>query len=161
MVEHVSSAVVDAGLLPVLVTADPEVATWAAGQAIPSIPDPGEGLNTAAREGVRWAGRSRSSWMILHSDLPLLTSRELKIFIEHANETDAIAPSADGGTSAIAANHEIEFAFGPSSFSRHLPRLRNASVVALTGLLHDVDAPADLHAARHHPRGQWIERALR
>ena len=95
--------------------------------------------------------------MILHSDLPLLTAHDLRALI--ATDT-AIAPSSDGGTSAIMSVHEIEFAYGASSFSRHLPRLQSPTVVARTGLLHDVDAPRDLEAARKHSRGQWIDNVL-
>lgn len=160
MVEHVSTAAIDSGLIPVLVTADTEVATWAAGQAIPSIPDPGEGLDAAAAAGVRWAGRSGSQWMILHSDLPLLTPGELEQFVAAADGAAAIAPSSDGGTSAITSDQEIEFAFGPGSFGRHLAKMAMPSIVALTGLLHDIDSPSDLAAARAHPRGVWIERVL-
>lgn len=161
MVEHVAGVVVEAGLIPVLVTADPEVATWAAGQAIPSIPDPDRGLDAAAREGVRWASQCSIRWMILHSDLPLLTAGDLSVFAAAAEGSDAIAPSADGGTSAISAHREIEFAFGPGSFRRHLARLSSPEVVALTGFLHDVDSPSDLLSARRHPRGSWLEPSLR
>lgn len=161
MVEHVSAVVADSGLIPVLVTADVEVATWAASQAIPSIPDPGQGLDAAAEAGVEWVGHSGSRWVVLHSDLPLLTSTELSAFWEEADGGDAIAPSSDGGTSAITSVSPISFSFGPSSFSRHLSRLRSPAVVAKTGFLHDVDSPADLSSVRAHPRGQWMGQVLR
>lgn len=160
MVEHVTKVVIDIGLIPVLVTADPDVATWALGQAIPSIPDPGEGLSAAAAEGVRWAKQSDSRWMILHSDLPLLRSDDLEVFMGAVDDNGAIAPSSDGGTSAIASNDNIEFVFGQGSFGRHLARLTNPEVIATTGFLLDVDSPADLAAARGHPRGEWIGRVL-
>lgn len=161
MVEHVADVVADAGLIPVLVTADPKVATWAAGQAIPSIPDPGQGLNAAAVEGVNWAGHSGARWMILHSDLPLLTTEDLNAFWESAGDGDAIAPSSDGGTSAVTSRATIEFCFGPASFSRHLARLDDPAVFSSTGFLHDIDSPADLEAASAHRRGHWIGQVLR
>lgn len=160
MVEHVSDAAVEAGLIPVLVTADPEVATWAAGHAIPSIPDPGRGLDAAAAAGVEWATAGSSGWMILHSDLPLLTAGEIHSFLKAAGDGGAIAPSSDGGTSAIMSRRRIAFVYGPSSFSRHLARMDQPSIVALTGFLHDLDSPDDLESARLHPRGRWIETVL-
>ena len=160
MVEHVSNVVIETGLIPVLVTADPDVATWAAGQGIPSIPDNGEGLSAAAARGVDWAVRGGSHWLILHSDLPMLTSIELQAFVAAIDTGDAIAPSSDGGTSAISSSREIQFAFGPGSFSRHLARLAEPSVVVRPGLLHDIDSPADLAAARAHPLGRWLEGVL-
>lgn len=160
MVEHVSNVVVESDLIPVLVTADPGVATWAAGQGIPSIPDAGEGLSAAAARGVDWAVRSGSRWLILHSDLPMLSSVDLQAFVAAIDTGDVIAPSSDGGTSAISSRRAIEFTFGPGSFSRHLARLVEPSVVARHGLLHDIDSPADLDAARAHPLGRWLEGVL-
>lgn len=160
MVEHVSSVAVEAGLIPVLVTADPEVATWAAGRALPSIPDPGPDLDAAAAAGVDWAVAGASAWMVLHSDLPLLTVDEMIRFLRAAESGEAIAPSSDGGTSAITSARRISFVFGPSSFSKHLARMDRPSVVALTGFLHDLDSPIDLESARSHTRGRWIESVL-
>lgn len=160
MVEHVADVVVQAGLIPVLVTADAEVATWAAGQAIPSVPDPGKGLDSAATAGVEWAEASNSHWAILHSDLPLLRAAEINRFLAAAEAGEAIAPSSDGGTSAIMSSRPFRFAFGPSSFSRHLARMEQPAVVALTGLLHDLDSPIDLESARTHPRGRWIDQVI-
>lgn len=160
MVEHVADVVVEAGLIPILVTADPEVATWAAANAIPSIPDPGRGLDAAATAGVEWAEASNSAWMVLHSDLPLLSVSEVHRFLMAAGDGAVIAPSSDGGTSAIMSPRRIGFAFGPSSFSRHLARMEQPSVVTLTGFLHDLDSPVDLESARSHPRGRWIESVI-
>lgn len=161
MVEHVADVVVRAGLIPVLVTADAEVATWAAGQAIPSVPDPGKGLDSAATAGVEWAEASNSRWAILHSDLPLLTVAEIHRFLSAAQTGEAIAPSSDGGTSAVMSPRRVRFAFGPSSFTKHLARMDQPGVVALIGFLHDLDSPIDLESARSHPRGRWIERVIK
>lgn len=160
MVEHVWTVVTESDLIPVLVTADTDVATWAAGNGIPSIPDPGGGLNVAAARGVEWAMRSGSRWLILHSDLPMISPADLKAFAAAVGSGDAIAPSSDGGTSAISSIDEIEFAFGAGSFHRHLSKLTSPTVVARPGFLHDIDSPADLAAARAHPLGRWIEGVL-
>lgn len=156
MAGHVASATEEAGLIPVVVTADASVAEWATGEGLPSIPDPGNGLSAAASAGARWASRSGSRWVILHSDLPLLTTADLRSFWRAGEKGDAIAPSSDGGTSAITATSTIDFTYGPASFSRHLPRLNDAAVVSVPGLLHDVDSPSDLESVIYHPRGRWI-----
>lgn len=143
-------------MIPILVTADARVAEWAARTAIPSVPDPGNGLSEAAAAGARWANRGASRWIILHSDLPLLSAPDLNTFWERALEADAIAPSSDGGTSAITSRGPMEFSYGPGSFSRHLADLDNPSIVATTGFLHDLDSPADLESVCDHPRGRWL-----
>lgn len=158
MVIHVSEVVETVGLLPLIVTADAGVATWAATAGLPSLPDDGEGLSAAAGVGARWASESNSRWLILHSDLPLLTVGELADVAGHCEDgSDVIAPSSDGGTSAISAASPMEFSFGPASFHRHLTRLATPVVIARTGLLHDIDSPNDLSSARSHPRGRWID----
>ena len=98
---HVAETVEEAGLLAMFVTGDPEVAAWATSSGFPSLPDPGQGLNAAAAAGVEWADRSRSTWIVLHSDLPLLQAEDLGALAN--TRTDVIAPSSDGGTSAISA----------------------------------------------------------
>ena len=155
---HVAEVVERAGLLAMFVTDDPEVAAWSTSMGFPSLPDPGQGLNAAAVAGVEWALQSRSRWIVLHADLPLLRAADLHTLTE--KNSDVIAPSTDGGTSAISAQHSIEFAFGPGSFHKHLWRLDSPRVVARPGLLLDVDSPSDLAAALKHPRGQWMADVL-
>lgn len=155
LASHVAETVEAAGLLPLFVTSDREVAAWATSMGFPSLPDPAAGLDVAAATGVEWARQSSSRWIVLHSDLPLLRDDELvRLELE---ESDWIAPSADGGTSAISAKEPIDFAFGPGSFHRHLARLQTPGVIATTGLLHDLDSPADLRSALAHPRGSWLK----
>lgn len=156
---HVAEIAEDAGTLPVFVTADPDVATWATGLGFPSLPDPGSGLDDAATAGVEWAGNSMSRWIVLHSDLPLLDENDLRALT--TQDGDVIAPSADGGTSAISATHPIRFAYGPGSFHRHLARLDSPTIVARRGLLHDVDSPGDLESALRHPKGKWLGNTVR
>ncbi|MFV1962329.1 MAG: NTP transferase domain-containing protein, partial [Acidimicrobiia bacterium] len=155
---HVAETVEEAGMLAVFVTDDPEVAAWATSTGFPSLPDPGQGLNAAAAAGVEWAAQSSSIWIVLHSDLPLLQAEDLRVLADA--RTDVIAPSSDGGTSAISAGHSIEFAFGPASFHKHLPRLDSPRIVARLGLLLDIDSPADLSSGLSHPRGRWMRTAL-
>lgn len=151
---HVAETAANCDLLPLIVTSDSEVATWAATAGFPSQPDPGTGLNGAAASGAHWAKEAASRWLIVHADLPLLTDDDL--FAVSSLDGNVIAPSSDGGTSVLSAVETIEFAYGTASFHRHLPRLRSPTVVARPGLLHDVDSPADLESALHHPNGSWL-----
>ncbi|HEX2404568.1 MAG TPA: NTP transferase domain-containing protein, partial [Acidimicrobiia bacterium] len=102
LAERTATLAVDAGLIPILVAGDGEVGEWALMNGFPSIPDPGEGLDGAALAGTTWASEASSEWIVLHADLPLLTASE----VEELNESlimagAVIAPSADGGTSAL------------------------------------------------------------
>jgi 2-phospho-L-lactate guanylyltransferase len=156
---HVAEVVEEAGLLSLFVTDDPEVVAWSTSMGFPSLPDPGQGLDAAASAGVEWANQSQSRWVVLHADLPLIRAADLHALLD--TNTDVIAPSTDGGTSAISAQHPMDFAFGPGSFHRHLGRLDSPVIVARTGLLLDVDSPSDLAAALQHTRGRWIAEVLR
>lgn len=155
LADHVATTAAAAGALPVVVTADAHVAEWATRSGFPSIADPGMGLDAAAESGVAWAGRSASRWLVLHADLPLLSVDDIVALTEVAHR-GVIAPSSDGGTSAIGGEGPARFAFGISSFQRHLRILADPLVVTRPGLLLDVDSPEDLRAASADPRGRWI-----
>lgn len=158
LAEHTADVAVEAGLIPLLVAGDGEVAEWALGHGLPVIPDTGEGLDAAAAAGVEWAIGSASDWIVVHTDLPLLTPDELTdVVVSVTTGAVAIAPSADGGTSALAGSGPATgFAYGPGSFQRHLACNPGAVIVVRLGLLHDVDTYPDLVAARSHDRGAWL-----
>lgn len=157
LADHVATTAVSAGLLPVVVTADPEVAEWSVLSGFPSIPDPGAGLNAAASVGVEWAMESKSRWLVVHSDLPLVAQSDLLTLDGVIGRGEnVLAPSADGGTSAIGSGAPIPFSFGVSSFHEHLTTLGDPVVVSTPGLLLDIDSPADLDAAMTTPRGTWL-----
>lgn len=146
-----------AGLIPVVVTGDDRVSSWAASLGVPALADPGTGLSAAATVGVEWARATRSPWLVLHSDLPLLTASDLAPMTDAiSGGREAIAPSSDGGTSAIGAKRPIKFSYGVGSFGAHLGRMRDPVIVTSIGLLHDLDTPADLESALRHPRGSWL-----
>lgn len=155
---HVGETVEQAGLIPLLVTGDGEVVEWAISSGFPTVPDPGLGLDAAAAAGVEWASATASAWIVLHSDLPLLRVADLKTIIDAGPVV--LAPSSDGGTSAIAADRPIRFSFGRSSFHKHLARLTEATVITTTGLLHDVDTADDLRSVLAHRRGAWLREVL-
>lgn len=157
LADHVATTAAGADLLPVVVTGDADVAEWATLAGFPSLPEGGPGLDAAATAGVRWATESGSRWIVLHSDLPLLALSELTELGSALSEgRSVVAPSADGGTSAIGSDEQVVFSFGVSSFHRHLGTLGNPVVVTRMGLLLDVDSPADLEAAVSTPRGRWL-----
>lgn len=146
-----------AGLIPLIVAGDHDVAEWALIRGIPTVDDPGSDLNAAAAAGVEWSRTADCSWIVIHCDLPLLQIDELEDLVAAlAIGGTVIAPSADGGTSALGGTDPLEFSYGPGSFHRHFARNPNAVVLARIGLLHDVDSPSDLVSARRHPRGKWL-----
>lgn len=145
---HVVEIVTKAGLVPTIVTADTEVSTWAQSSMLEVILDPGNGLDAAATTGVEWAVGTFSNWLVVHSDLPLLSPDDVEKLVAGLESDGAVlAPSSDGGTSAIGASGRFAFSFGVGSFHRHLARMGCPRVIARTGLLLDVDSPDDLIAA--------------
>lgn len=157
MAERTIAAAEEALLLPIIVTAAHDVTKWASDLGLVVIADPGSGLDSAATAGTSWATLEGLMWMVLHADLPLILPDELAaagIVIEQGR--DLIAPSSDGGTSAVSSAGTMVFAYGPGSFRRHLPRLSDPVILIRLGTLLDLDSPDDLHAALAHPLGSWL-----
>lgn len=157
MADHVTSTAESAGLLPVIVTDAQDVAEWGASRGLPTIPQPAGGLDSAGKAGIDWALAANSGWLVVHADLPLLRAadlEELAAVLEAGD--DPIAPSSDGGTSAIGGRAALNLAYGPGSFHRHLARLASPRVLVRPGLILDVDTPADLETAIRHPSGAWL-----
>jgi len=161
LARHVTTAASTAGLLPVVVTGDADVAEWSTLSGFPILADPGRGLDSAATAGALWAMASGSRWIVVHSDLPLLAPSDLA-HLESimSGNRNVVAPSADGGTSAIGSHRPVTFSYGVSSFHRHLGVLEDPVVVTRPGLLLDVDSPMDLAAAIAMPRGRWMRDVL-
>lgn len=156
LADHVATTVSDTGLMPLIVTADGHVAEWATRAGFPSVADPGIGLDAAASAGVAWADRARSDWVVLHADLPLIGPDDITALTRALGASPVLAPSSDGGTSAIGHHSHRDFSFGPASFHRHLQMLPDAEIVTSPGLLLDIDSPSDLNAALSAPAGHWI-----
>lgn len=151
------SIVEAAGLIPVVVTGDDRVSSWAASLGVPALADPGTGLSDAAATGVEWAQATRAPWVVLHTDLPLLTAPDLAPLADAvADGRETIAPSSDGGTTALGARRRIRFSYGEGSFAAHLGRMQDPVIVTSLGLLHDLDTPDDLKSALRHPLGAWL-----
>jgi 2-phospho-L-lactate guanylyltransferase len=142
---HTVAISLAAGSSVTTVTGDPKVSAWAQGLGIAVIPEPeGGGLDAAARAGVEAAKGRR--WLILHADLPLLEPNDITAVVEAARDGFALAPSHDGGTSAVVGTtSDFPFRYGPGSFQRHLAAVAGrATVVNRPGFGADVDQPSDL-----------------
>ena len=136
------------------------VGTSRHGQAddLPLLADPGLGLNAALQSAfVEAATAGASRVVILHADLPQLTTRDCELLAAAAPGSIAIAPDRhDTGTNALSlplpAASAFAFAFGPDSFARHHAEADRIGLPIETirspGLAHDIDEPGDLPDAR-------------
>lgn len=153
------AAVQGAGARPVVLAADRQVARWASTRGVPVMVDRREGLDGAAAALVADARSRQLAWLVVHADLPLLTSADIGLALRILEEGGSpIAPADDGGTSLIGGHDGMRFSYGPASFHRHLARLPRSRVVVRVGLSLDLDGPRDLVAVRSHLRGDWLHR---
>lgn len=130
-----------AGCDVAVVTADATVTGWAEAQGLTVVTDPGSGLDAAAEAGVTIA--PTRPWAVVHGDLPFIGPSDVAALF--TGSLPAIAPSKDGGTSAIATTGPFRFRYGPASFRRHLAEVGGAArVVVRRGLAIDVDRPRDV-----------------
>lgn len=157
MAERTVSAAEEAKMIPTIVSSATDVADWAIHLGLLLLNESRPGLNPAAERGVSWALAEGLQWIVLHADLPLVSAADLSSLREVVESGgDAIAPSCDGGTSALSCRSTITFGYGPGSFHTHLPRMTQPTILTPTGLLHDLDSMDDLVAAAEHPRGRWL-----
>ena len=157
LARRTANAAIAAGAAPVILSANEAVSKWAADQGYDVLLDEGSSLDEAAHAATLFA--NNEPWLICHADLPLLRSEDLDRALDlMAHGSWVLAPSNDGGTSLIGGIGQFEFAFGPSSFHRHLARLahRSVQVMISAGTLLDLDLPGDFTAAAAHPRGAWL-----
>jgi 2-phospho-L-lactate/phosphoenolpyruvate guanylyltransferase len=113
------------------------------------FPDGGGGLNA---ELASLAGSiGPQPLLVIHADLPLLTTEDISLLLAEGEGGCAIAPDRKGsGTNALALRDPsgFEFLFGPESCGRHLAASEGRTrVVRRLGLGLDVDTPEDLDAA--------------
>ena len=145
---HTATEALRTGAQVAVVTGSAAVATWA--HSIPTgvvMESDDRGLDGAAHDVTNAAGSGR--WMVLHADLPLVTSGDLMAAIELWEEgMTVISPSHDGGTPLIMGTGAFPFAYGPGSFHRHVrAAVGRARTIVRTGLALDLDTPGDLEAA--------------
>jgi 2-phospho-L-lactate guanylyltransferase len=113
------------------------------------LPDRGRGLNSELQACANDAGAR--PLLVLHADLPLLTTADIAMLMAQAAQHVAIAPDRHGaGTNALAAPRaaSLHFAFGPESCQRHLHLSgAGARLVRRQGLALDIDTMDDITAA--------------
>jgi 2-phospho-L-lactate guanylyltransferase len=140
-------AVDGTSMTPLVLTSDASVAAWAAAHRVRVAADSGGGLSASVTAAV--AEHALPRWLVMHVDLPLVTSDALQNLASAADEyLHAIAPSVDGGTNVIAGSGAFRFAYGPASFHRHLSRVPEAAVVTDPALVIEIDTEMHLRSVR-------------
>jgi 2-phospho-L-lactate/phosphoenolpyruvate guanylyltransferase len=111
------------------------------------------GLNRALGLAIReLEKRTTGTAMIIHADLPLLTTRDIDKFLSRAKGFQiAIVPCKNGtGTNALLLRppNAIPLVFGKGSFKTHLSLAKKArfrwKVLKIRGIQFDIDDPRDL-----------------
>ncbi|MGI8517679.1 MAG: 2-phospho-L-lactate guanylyltransferase [Acidimicrobiia bacterium] len=138
------------GSEPLVLAADDEVAHFATELGHQVLTEPGPGLNRSATQFRDRAADLSQAWLVVHADLPYLTSEALVRPLRALERgRPVIAPSPDGGTPLLGhVAHGLAFSYGPASFGRHLRQMPDARVFADPRLCCDIDRPRDLEAAR-------------
>ena len=136
----------------VVVTPDAEVASAARAAGADALLRPDPGLNAAIeRAAVEVAPATGDGLLVVLGDVAALAARDVEILLDAvAAPGVALAPSSDGGTSALLRlpRNVIPARFGPDSAKRHQEEAERAGVtcrrVALPSLAIDVDTARDL-----------------
>jgi 2-phospho-L-lactate guanylyltransferase (CobY/MobA/RfbA family) len=162
MIAARTAAVVAAVSDVIIITGDSGVHQWGMYNHLVVMREPDKaGLDGAAatlRDHAISVGRP---WLLLHADLPLISTDDVIALLTPLQAGRAvIAPSHDGGTSGLGASGRIEFRYGTGSYHRHLRQLPTAAVVVRPGLGLDLDTVADLDGILRHRRGDWIRTIL-
>lgn len=123
-------------------------------ETLPLLDDPGTGLNAAIASGFDEAVRADATRvLIIHGDLPQLSTQDVELLAAAAPGSLAIAPDRHGtGTNALSLPlpeaENFTFAFGPDSFARHCIEAGRLELSVETihshGLAYDIDEPDDL-----------------
>jgi 2-phospho-L-lactate guanylyltransferase len=112
------------------------------------------GMNRALDRGIGILRKNQvQSAIILPSDLPFVTAREIQVIIKMGVESNAMVIAPDRkkiGTNAIFYHslERVEFEFGPMSYEKHVKRAKENGVTVCVfesdtfGL--DIDLPEDL-----------------
>jgi len=141
-------------------TADPELAALAQSHGARIIPEEGtSGLNGALeRAGAILAADGASSLLIMHADVPEVTSADVEALVARHNGAVTIARAeSDGGTNALLLSPPdvIRLHFGAESCAAHLAAAHEAGIaadaLAIAGLSRDIDNPEDLRRLARGP----------
>ena len=163
---HTLQTVAVAGGDAVVISGDSGVRSWAAEIGFSSEGEgpPGTGLDGAVTALQKRAMAERRPWLVVHADLPLLYPADVGLVLEHLAEASAvIAPSHDGGTSALGAYGPVVPSYGTGSYQRHLrslSQLPDVRTVCRPGLAFDLDTVADLDMLSAAERASWIRNEL-
>lgn len=148
--EMAATVLAAAAPLPVtVVTADPDVAAFAAEHGAGVVGDPGGGLDEAVTAGVgALAAAGADEVVVAHADLPLAAGLAA---LTGAEGTCTLVPDRRGdGTNVLVvpARCGFRFAYGPGSFARHVAEAERLGLVVRAvrdaRLGWDVDTPDDL-----------------
>lgn len=138
----------------VVVTSAPEVVAWAAERNLAVIDDRGS-LDIAAADGRAWAAeQGLARIVIVHADLPDITSLDAVTGDGGARVAAIVPCHRDDGTPVLSVPVAAPFAFsyGPGSFARHVDAARAAGldvrVVRNPRLAFDIDGLDDLALVR-------------
>ncbi len=172
MLEDLIEALTRAGCIDriAVTTPDPLVArrAEAAGAEVLLRPEPG--LNAALEDAAeRLAPAPGQALLVVLGDVAGALPADFRRLVDEArNEKTGVwlAPSADGGTSALLLRpaRAIRFRFGPASAARHREAAREAGIayheLPLPSLAIDLDQPEDLSAFLATSGGGARTRAL-
>jgi 2-phospho-L-lactate guanylyltransferase len=145
-----AQVVAAAAPLPVtVVTADADVAVFAADHGAAVVADPGGGLDAAVHAGVdALAAAGFDEVVVAHGDLPQAAGLAA---LTGARDTCTLVPDRrDDGTNVLVVptSSGFRFAYGPGSFARHVAEAERLGLVVRAvrdaRLGWDVDLPEDL-----------------
>lgn len=149
MLAHVAHCAASAGLVRGVSILGPS--RLGLGEEFSLLPDPGTGLNPALQAILPLFDADRL--IVLHADLPGLTTRDVELLAAAPAGSIAIAPDRHGtGTNALSLPLPeaggFTFAFGPDSFAKHNQEAERLGIgfetIVSPGLARDIDEPADL-----------------
>jgi 2-phospho-L-lactate/phosphoenolpyruvate guanylyltransferase len=161
--ETVLHAATEAGLEPIVVTADPAIAGLVAPVRVLTEEIPAPGLNAELEAALRrLASEGHRDVLILHADLPLADAASLRRLLARALPPPSVTVvrSEDGGTNAMLLRPPGRFplAYGKGSFAAHRRAARASGtalkVVQSAALTLDIDTPADITRLLATPRGR-------
>jgi 2-phospho-L-lactate guanylyltransferase len=143
-----------------IVTNDPEVEHITKSSGVDVYMEENEcGMNRALDRGIELLKSNNiESAMILPSDLPFITEREIQMMIKMGAESKSMVIAPDRkriGTNAIYFHslEKVDFEFGPSSYEKHVKNAQQNGIQVCIfesekfGL--DIDLPEDLQLYRN------------
>jgi len=172
MLEDLIEALLAAGCIDriAVTTPDPQVASRARAAGAEVLIRPEPGLNAALADAAERIGLASSeALLVVLGDVAGALPADFRRLVALAGKQEKgvwLAPSSDGGTSALLLRpaRAIPFRFGPASHARHRQAAIDAGVayheVALPSLAIDLDQPEDLAAFLATSGGGARTRAL-